>query len=563
MSIVGRRARPRVERLAAVDAVTLGLDTTRAHVDRPVDARVEELVGSESVVVACGPPRAGTTHVLARAARFLLGDHVLVRPSGPGEPLVDLLERAARAAGHAGHAVVWLDDAPRAALHALADGLTPPPRVRLLVTVREELVDADVVSPGPARRGLASVRVPATGPERPDHPDHLLRALCPRPTGDGRTPLLRAALLRAAVDWDRLAVGLPLVRPTLLAVAADHDVLPAGATTRDELGVALDALLGESPALLRGQRWTSGREADVHHAPAPGLAAAADDLGPTGAGWEVPARLVEELDTRLLSPVDRRAVGVLALRRRADDLALRLLADADPAAVSGAVAYRAGLTALETGRAPEARRWFTVVAGAGAAASRPRAAFWLGLDPDLDVDERRTWLAAVVAQGTAADRADAASVLATLERRAGRAGARRHWLREAVGAARDAGDTRRCADALVELAHLEWTAGSLGEARAAFTEAARCGDPECGAEAMMALGTLAAEQGDDETAGWWYRRVGDGTTTRSGAGSARVTPVPTVPAGAAVPTVPRASAVPSPRRPTSGARHARDLVTRS
>jgi len=524
--------------LMTVDATTLGVHApVRTHTDRPVDARVEALVGAEPVVVATGPRLAGTTHALARAARLLLGDHTLLRPSGPGDvadsvALAALLARAAD--DHGGAVVVWVDDAPRAVVRALADGIGPPDGVRLLVTVREELLHADVAAGDLG--GALLVRVPGalpgpSGPARREDLDALGQLFCPLPRHDDprdeapvesvpRAAVLRAAVWRAVADWDRLAVGLPLTRTTLALLAADHARAldpRGGAHEPDELARVVDALAARPDALLRRVRWDD-RGPEVHHVADPRLAAVADDLVPTAAGWTAPPCLVEELDARLTDRDDRRAVGVLALHRRCDDAALRLLGDADPTALSAASAYGVGLTALEGGHPEQARRWFTALADADPGADGPdraaepgyraRAAFWLGLDPETGPDERRARFSLVVSEGSAVDRADAASMLAALERGAGRADARRHWLRAAVAAARESGDSRRCADALVELAHLDWTAGDVDAARAAFTEAAASGDVECGAEAMMALGTLAAEEGDEETARSWSRRAG-------------------------------------------------------
>ena len=163
------------------------------------------------------------------------------------------------------------------------------------------------------------------------------------------------------------------------------------------------------------------------------------------------------------------------------------------AAESAATAYNAGLAALEAGRPEDARHWFAAVSDGSDPEYRPRAAFWLGLDGAAPLEERRRHLSTVVAEGPARDGADAAYMLAALERDAGRPRHRRHWLEVAADRAADAADGPRRADALLELAHLDHSAGAVDDARRRFEEVAGTGDPECAQEARTALGSLAGD----------------------------------------------------------------------
>ena len=539
------RRRRRPARLGAMEPAALGVHVPVAerHVERDVDVRLEAAVGSARVVVVAGPRLAGTSHALARAARLLLGDHAVVRPEVAPDDTAALVA-AATAAGVAagGPVVLWLDDVrwpTLAAIGGLGAGAGLPAGVRILATTRRDLLHPDIAPDlgavtlieVPGRLGEAEARrgaglawrtgdVPGRlalglvdGPGR----DEVRTALVPPVTPTGVGDLRVAAVLRAAVDWDRWGVADALSRPTLahLAVGYAQALDPRERPHPTELLLgAVDALLARRDGLLRREP----RGEQTHHAPDPRLVAVADDLVANGAGWTAPRRAGEVLDTLLTAPAERRTVGLLALDRGADGPALLLLDDLDPATVTPGTAYGAGLAALDGARPDRARRWFGAVVSDGCRATaeatddgtasyRARAAFWLGVDPEARPDDRREHLAVVVAEGSAADRADAAYMLAALERDAGRAEDRRRWLRVAAGEAGEAQDERRRAVALVELAHLDWSTGELDAARAGFAAAVDIPEADCRPEAMMALGTIAAETGDDEAAHAWYQRA--------------------------------------------------------
>ena len=314
-----------------------------------------------------------------------------------------------------------------------------------------------------------------------DEPERTWR---PARLGDprGGAPA-RAAILRAAVDWDRLGVPHALPTPLLarlaLAYARDLGEDPGSVPGVDDLGRAVEALVAErprrsGPPALRRLRLADG----VHHVPAGLLTVAADDLGADG--WVPPARFGEIVGDLLDAPEARgrrRGVGMLALARGFDDLAALLLRPPPDRAAPGSTApgelYRLGVASLQAGRAAEARRWFTgVLEGTPEdgteRALRARAAFWLGLDRDADPADRRRHLELVVRDGPPRDASDAGLLLAGLERDAGRFDAQRGCLRAAVASARRAGDATREAEASLDLAHLDRHSGRTDDARAGY-----------------------------------------------------------------------------------------------
>jgi tetratricopeptide (TPR) repeat protein len=513
-------------RLAEVDLAALGVHAplpARAF-ERDADHRIEAAVGgSDAVVIVAGPRLSGATHALARASRLLLGDHRVVRPDpatlagsdplgAPADPaLVAALADPAGPPDGTG-VVVWLDGVGPALLAVLCRA-RPPAGVRILATADAALLHPDV-TPGEVGRGVTVVRLPGaltadeaaraapTGlavragtrlgellvdlsPQRAllvpgaHGPDRTWR---PARRGDGRAAATaRAAVLRAAVDWDRLGVPHALPTPLLarLALAYARDLHPEAAPGVDDLGRAVESLVTEHPRrteapALRRLRLTEG----VHHVPDRRLTAAADDLG--SAGWAPPARLGEVVGDVLEAPGARgrrRTVGLLALARRFDDLAAVLLRPPPDPAAPGTTTpdehYRLGVASLQAGRAAEARRWFAAVLDGtpddgSRRALRARAAFWLGLDRDAEPAQRRGHLELVVRDGPPRDASDAGLLLAGLERDAGRFDAQRGCLRAAVASARDAGDVGREAEARLDLAHLDRHSGRTAEARAGY-----------------------------------------------------------------------------------------------
>ena len=579
-------------RLADVDLAALGVHAplpARAF-ERDADHRIEAAVGgSEAVVIVAGPRLAGSTHALARAARLLLGDHRVVRPdpatlagsdplAAPADPaLVATLADPPDGPG----VVVWLDGVGPALLAALRRA-RPPDGVRILATTDAALLHPDV-TPGEVGRGVTVVRLPdaltATEAARAapaglaartgTRLGGLLVDLAPhrtllvpggaapgrtwRPTrrGEGRTTATaRAAVLRAAVDWDRLGVPHALPTPLLarLALAYARDLVddPEAVPGVDELGRAVESLVTERPRraeapVLRRLRLAEG----VHHVPDRRLTAAADDLGPHG--WAPPARLGEVVGDVLEAPGARgrrRAVGLLALARRFDDLAAELLRPPPDPAAPGATTpeehYRLGVASLQAGRAAEARRWFAAVLDGtpddgSQRTMRARAAFWLGLDRDAEPAQRRRHLEVVVRDGPARDASDAGLLLAGLERDAGRFDAQRGCLRAAVASAREAGDVGREAEARLDLGHLDRHSGRIAEARAGYARVTELVGAD-GPSALAAARAVAEMDADDDPA--------------------PAEPVPAQRRDEATPAAPTAGAVTPAARPSGGDRAA-------
>lgn len=489
-------------RLRELDLVALGVHPPlpAPAVERDLDHRVESAVGGDDpVVIVAGPRLAGATLTLARAARLLLGDHRVVRPdpaalagsaplSGPADPaLLDASEGV----------VLWLDGVGPALLAALL-AARPPAGVRILATVDAALLHPDV-TPAAPDPGVTLLRLDAAlsptetarsrGVPVGERAVDLApaRTLLLAGTGPSRAPgrraAARAATLRAAVDWARLGVPHALPTPMLarLALAYARDLAPDDTPSVAELADAIEELVAEGPRqvgrrgprtepLLRRLRLPEG----VHHVPAALLTAAADRLD--GAGWVPPERLhqvVGDLLDVVRARAERRAVGVLALARGFDDLAVTVLRPPPvpeaPASLVPGEHYRLGVAALQAGRAAEARRWFSALLDAtpddgSCREVRARAAFWLGLDRDADPARRREHLELVVRDGPARDASDAGLLLAELERDAGRFDAQRGCLRAAAASAREAGDDGRLAEATLDLAHLDRHSGRVDEA---------------------------------------------------------------------------------------------------
>ncbi|NMO92504.1 hypothetical protein [Actinomycetospora sp. TBRC 11914] len=540
-------------RLSEVDLAGLGVHPPlpAPAFERDADHRVEAAVGGDDpVVIVAGPRLGGATHALARAARLLLGDHRVVRPDpaalGGADPLGSPADPALVAAlsgtgaGPEPGVVVWLDAVGPGLLAALRRA-RPPAGVRVLATVDAALLHPDV-TPGEVDRDVTVVRLPdvlsadeaaratatglsvAAGARLGDvlvdldpHRALLLPGSTRRRSWRGEdhtAATARAAVLRAAVDWDRLGVPHALPTPLLarLALAYARDLArdddPDSVPGVDDLGRAVEALVAERPRrggtpALRRLRLAEG----VHHAPARLLTAVADALGADG--WVPPGRLGEVVGDLLDGPgvrARRRAVGVLALHRRFDDLAAVLLRPppdrAAPASTTPGEHYRLGVAALQAGRAADARRWFGAVLDGTPddgteRALRARTAFWLGIDRDAEPAARRRHLELVVRDGPPRDASDAGLLLAGLERDAGRFDAQRGCLRAAVAAARGAGDTGREAEATLDLAHLDRHSGRTAEARSGYDRVRGLVGDETpnGTVAVRALAELdAAEQ---------------------------------------------------------------------
>ncbi|MCD2192332.1 hypothetical protein LQ327_02835 [Actinomycetospora endophytica] len=528
--------------------------------ERDADHRIEAAVGGDdAVVIVAGPRLGGSTHALARAARLLLGDHRIVRPdpaalagsaplTGPADPaLLAALAEPADGTDGVG-VVVWLDAVGPALLAALHHA-RPPRGVRVLATADAALLHPDITpdEPGPGVTlvrlpdGLSASEVARAAPtigtatvgarlgelvvdRKPARTvlvpglDEPGRAWRPARLGEARTgAAARAAVLRAAVDWDRLGVPHALPTPLLARLALayardgvaddDRDTVPGV----DDLGRAVEALVTErsrrsGAPVLRRLLLADG----VHHVPTGLLTAAADALGDEG--WTPPARFGEIVGDVLDAPEARsrrRGVGMLALARGFDDLATVLLRPppdrAAPQATTPDELYRLGVARLQSGRAAEARSWFGAVLEAtpddgSARALRARAAFWLGLDRDADPARRREHLQLVVRDGPPRDASDAGLLLAGLERDAGRFDAQRGCLRAAVASARRAEDPAREAEAALDLAHLDRNSRRTDAARAGYEGVLELvtGDSPAAAAAARALTELDADEDEDE-----------------------------------------------------------------
>ncbi len=341
--------------------------------------------------------------------------------------------------------------------------------------------------------------------------------MAPRAARRPRRRPARAAILRAAVDWDRLGVPHALPTPLLarlaLAYARDLGEDPGSVPGVDDLGRAVEALVAErprrsGPPALRRLRLADG----VHHVPAGLLTVAADDLGADG--WVPPARFGEIVGDLLDAPEARgRRRGAGDARpgprvRRPGGAAPAPAPDrAAPGSTAPGELYRLGVASLQAGRAAEARRWFTgVLEGTPEdgteRALRARAAFWLGLDRDADPADRRRNLELVVRDGPPRDASDAGLLLAGLERDAGRFDAQRGCLRAAVASARRAGDATREAEASLDLAHLDRHSGRTDDARAGYARVHELVDEDSPAAqaASRAVTEMDAERGTPDQA---------------------------------------------------------------
>ncbi|MHC1560515.1 hypothetical protein ACR9E3_16285 [Actinomycetospora sp. C-140] len=282
-----RRRPPRVAEAAAVAlGVHEGDRGTPGYVPRPADADLAARVDRGPLVVAHGPRLAGTSRALVHAARCRLPDPRVVRfPEAVRCDPRRLVDEATTWVGHCDGVVLWLDDAHQALLARIDHGFlaTVPDGVRLLVTARRAVVGSGAL-PEPAREALADHGVPVDpDPDSPASPaprDHLTlrmaRARAQLLPEYRRVPTV--ALLRAAIDWDRLQVPFPLGRDLLrrLALLYCNDFGPMPLAERD---AAVDALLD---SLGRGWLTVSTRDGRPHHRPHPLLTAAAED---PDVGW--------------------------------------------------------------------------------------------------------------------------------------------------------------------------------------------------------------------------------------------------------------------------------------
>ncbi|GAA4864221.1 hypothetical protein [Actinomycetospora straminea] len=330
-------------------------DAGAPYVPRPVDDALEDACGQDRpLVVVTGERLAGTSRAVHRALRRMLGDRLLLPVADPhGADLAAVLRTARAVAARSGPVVVVADDAPPSLLDQLTAevhaALTPA--VRLVLTTRRTFLDAHLAPAIRARLADALVVVPGDPPigetVRPVARAHAVLD----PVGwSSRAPL---ALLRAAVDHDRLGVPLPLT-PALLVELAPPYLAALGTPA-------------PSPAELRGVvrqllRADHGGVRLLHALPG-GRTLAADRLfshlaDRDTAGWAVPEDLARELWHRL-APDDRARLARVALARGDDQVALWLATGVPPDDLEPEALYRLGvvLAARSAAHTPDPGRW--------------------------------------------------------------------------------------------------------------------------------------------------------------------------------------------------------------
>ncbi len=293
----------------------------------------------------------------------------------------------------------WMASAPRSwpSCAGPARGRRPHPRHRR----RGHCLHPDV-TPGEANRGVTAVLLPGAltgrrgragrpGRSSPRARRHGRRA-AGRPRrctvtllvpGAPRTPgrrggpcargetrtatTARAAVMRAAVDWDRLGVPdappTPLLARLALAYARDLDDDPGAVPGVDDLGRAVESLDHRAPPprrgcpLLRRLRLAEG----VHHVPDRRLTAAADALGRSRLDPARPSRRGRRVTSSTpAGPAPRRAPrGCSRWRGGSTTWPPGLLRPPPDRAAPGSTTpdehYPLGVASLQAGRAAEAR----------------------------------------------------------------------------------------------------------------------------------------------------------------------------------------------------------------
>ena len=322
---------------------------------RPVDDALEDALGADRPLVAVtGDRLAGSSRALHRALRRMLGDRRLLPVTDPHTVDLAAAVRTARAtAGRCGPVVIAADDAPPALLDQVDDTLLGAlgGDVRLVLTTRRTFLGAFPASAARARLEDALIEVPgAIGAEV--RPVLRARAVLDPVGWSSRLPL---ALLRTAVDWERLGVPLPLT-PALLAEVAPLSLAALGAppAERGELRRTVRDLLRTDHGGLRL----------LHTVPGPrGRTRIAADrlfsyLADGDSGWPVPEDLARDLWHRL-APEQRARVARVALARGEGQVALWLATQVPPDDFEPEVLYRLGVTLAERSAAytPEPGRW--------------------------------------------------------------------------------------------------------------------------------------------------------------------------------------------------------------
>ncbi|MEJ2862473.1 hypothetical protein [Actinomycetospora flava] len=320
---------------------------------RPVDDVLEDALGADRpLVVVTGDRLAGASRALHRALRRMLGDRLLLPVTDPHAVDFAAAVRAARAtAARSGPVVIAVDDAPPALLDQVDDALlgTLGGDVRLVLTTRRTFLAASLTAPTRALLEDATIAMPGTiGAEI--RPTARARAVLDPVGWSSRVPL---ALLRTAVDWERLGVPLPLT-PALLADVAPLSLTALGAppAERGELRRTIRDLLRTDHGGLRL----------LHTVPSARTRVAADRvfsfLADADTGWPVSEDLARDLWHRL-DTAQRARVARVALARGEGQPALWLATQVPPDDFEPEVLYRLGVVLAERSAAytPEPGRW--------------------------------------------------------------------------------------------------------------------------------------------------------------------------------------------------------------
>ncbi|GAA4903500.1 hypothetical protein EV188_10422 [Actinomycetospora succinea] len=320
---------------------------------RAVDDALEDALGADRPLVAVtGDRLAGSSRALHRALRRMQGDRLLLPVADPHAVDLPAAIRAARTiAARSGPVVIAADDAPPAFLDQVDDAVLGMlgGDVRLVLTTRRTFLGAYLAPATRARLEGALIEIPAGLDARPVA---RARAVLDPVGWSSRVPL---ALLRTAVDWERLGVPLPLT-PALLAEVAPLSLTALGAPPADrgELRRAVRDLLRADHGGLRV----------LHALPtAKGRTRLAADrvfssLADGEAGWAVPEDLARDLWHRL-APEERARVARVALARGEGQVALWLATQVPPDDFEPEVLYRLGVVLAERSAAhtPEPGRW--------------------------------------------------------------------------------------------------------------------------------------------------------------------------------------------------------------
>jgi hypothetical protein len=324
---------------------------------RAVDDALEDALGADRPLdVVVGDRLAGSSRALHRALRRMLGDRLLLPITDPhAVDLAALVGTARTIATRARPVVIAADDAPPALLDQVDDALLGAlgGGVRLALTTRRTFLDAYPAAPTRARLEPATIAMPPGPIGEEIRPVARARAVLDPVGWSSRVPL---ALLRTAVDWERLGVPLPLT-PALLAEVAPLALTALGAPPADrgELRRTVRDLLRADHGGLRLLRPVPGARGRTRLAADRLFSHLAD--GDTGA-WPVSEDLARDLWHRL-DAEERARVARVALARGDGQAALWLATQVPPDDFEPEALYRLGVVLAQRSAAytPEPGRW--------------------------------------------------------------------------------------------------------------------------------------------------------------------------------------------------------------